>query len=41
MKNLSIDITKKFNLSISGIDYFITENNDYYVIEINELPQYA
>lgn len=41
IKNISVDITKKFDLSISWIDYFITDDNYYYIIEINDLPQYS
>jgi glutathione synthase/RimK-type ligase-like ATP-grasp enzyme len=41
IENIAIDVTKKFNLSISGIDFFILDNWDYYIIEINDLPQYS
>lgn len=40
IKKIAIDITSKFDNCISGIDFFINDNWDYSVIEINNSPQY-
>ncbi len=39
INKIAVDIANKFNLHIAWVDFFI-ENWKYYVIEINDLPQY-
>lgn len=41
LKNISIDISNKYDNSIIWIDYFILDDGSYRVVEINSLPWYT
>ncbi|RKW24751.1 hypothetical protein D8B45_01845, partial [Candidatus Gracilibacteria bacterium] len=40
VENATAQSLEKYGLDVAGIDFFI-KGNEFYVIEINDLPQYS